>query len=159
MFAQVPFTAAQIRELAHDPQQFLRDLGRDDDSGYGYPEEAWRYGALDAFHRADRSLAAAAAFLGAALERGCGPSTWKVQKLTEIDRQVKNYALRDQRRPSRYVGTLYQRRPLPVTWRGHRLALRPVSALRPMGWRCAWSGRRRNWHSADEERRWLPPRP
>lgn len=124
MFARSSFTAPQIRELAHDPQRFLRDLERDDDdSGFGYPQEAWRYGAIDAFHRADRSVAAAAAFLDAALKGGSGPSPWKVEKLAEISREIKSYALRDQRRPSRYVETLYRRRPPPATWRGHQLAL------------------------------------
>jgi hypothetical protein len=121
----MPFTAAMIRELDHDPPRFIRNLGRQrEGKGFGYPQETWRYGALDRFHAADRSLEAADGYLAEILGGGGGPTRWKRREIAELREQTRQYALRDQRRPSRYLTALVPWRPSLVTWRGHVLALR-----------------------------------
>jgi hypothetical protein len=119
------FTAAMVRELDHDPQRFIRNLGRASDRrGFGYPQETWRYGALDRFHIANQSLEAAGAYLADVLEGGGGPTNWKRREIAELRAQIRQYALRSQRRPSRYLPAPVPWRPSLVAWRGHVLALR-----------------------------------
>jgi hypothetical protein len=126
MPAPMVFTAAMIRELDHDPQRFLVNFGRRRrGSGFGYPQEAWRYGCLDRFHAAGRDLEAAEAYLAQVLAGGDGPTNWKRHEIAELRAQSRQYALPDQRRTSLYLPTPVFWRPSPVAWRGHVLALRP----------------------------------
>lgn len=125
MSDSIVFTAAMVRELDNNPQRFMGTFGRPrQGSGFGYPQEAWRYGAFDAFHKEDRSLDAAEAYLAKVLQDGQGPTDWKRREIAEIRAHVRQYALRDQRKPSRYLSAPVLWRPEQVIWRGHRLSLR-----------------------------------
>lgn len=85
----MPFTAADIRELAYDPQAYMRRRQRlASGGGFGVPDLWWRYGAAEAFHRGDRSLEAVDAYLGGVLAGGCGPTQWKREKANVIRSQI-----------------------------------------------------------------------
>lgn len=94
----MPFTAADIRELAYDPQAYMRRRPRlASGGGFGVPDMWWRYGAAEAFHLGDRSLEAVDAYLGKVLAGGCGPTHWKREKANVIRSQLADaYAPRDQ---------------------------------------------------------------
>lgn len=145
MPAPIVFTAAMIRELDHDPQRFMRNFGRArDGNGFGYPQEAWRYVCLDRFHSADRSIEAADSYLAQVLAEGAGPTKWKRREIAELRAQSRQYALRDQRRPSLYLPTPMPWRPSPVAWRGHVLALWPGLAFERAGrlLRLVWTAKK-----------------
>ena len=121
----MPFTAADIRELAYDPQAYMRRRQRlASGGGFGVPDLWWRYGAAEAFHCGDRSLEAVDAYLGEVLARGCGPTQWKREKANVIRSQLADaYAPRDRVSALDFLDVVDTRKPAPVAWRGHQITV------------------------------------
>ena len=114
-----------IRELARGQGAYLRALAaREPGSGFGYPQLAWRYGALDAYHSADRNPELMSEWLAGRLDIGVRDSAWKAAKVAEIDRLLKaRYIPRDRLSALAFRETLFERRPPARTWQGHLISM------------------------------------
>ncbi len=100
----------------------------DDGSGFGNPIRDWIHDSIANYYESGRDEDALMARLARAMEGGIGYSDWKREREPSLRRMLTRFAQMEPKGRGIVQEVLYQRRPDPVAWRGHGLAI-PLSLL------------------------------